>query len=386
MRQPVNALSRSVALALVAAATGLVSPSLAFAQKAAEPQSEYWEMVRLYASGEHAAALAQLGGWTGERVRQRSSELSDAVVSIRKCAACPTRLAYSRFPLKAAILLHADRELQEQFAAPVSEQLTPCGIGAHATIVEHLGAILLLIDPEGDAFLKPVYLAMAHQALWSHCPTESQLWARAGLKWFPRDGPLLLAFGVGIESIAFFTLAPAPRTIDAPSAVLRLRDAAATRLRTQWENARRAFEDTLAAAPDLVEARLRLGRVLWRLGKIDEAEASLDAVLANPAEASLQYLAHLFLGRVLEDRKKWPEAEEHYRTALALQPRSETAAVALSHVRFLEGDTESSQQILRQGLEAARGRSDFDPWVPYIVIQTPDGEKILAGLRQAVRP
>jgi len=343
-------------------------------------------MVRTYASGQHAAALGQLGGWTDDQVRQRSSELSDAVVSIRKCPACPTRLAYSRFPLKAAILLHADRELQEQFAAPVSEQLTPCGIGAHATILEHLSAILLLIDPDADAFLKPVYLAMARQAQWSHCHAQSLLWARAGLKWFPKDGPLLMAVGIATETSAFFTLAPAPRTLTAPSSVQRLRDAAATSLRAQWENARRAFEDTLAAAPDLTEARLRLGRVLWRLGRPDEARICLEAVLATPAEATIQYLAHLFLGRVLEDNKKWPEAEEHYLTALALQPGSETAAVALSHIRFLQGDTEASRRILVEGLDAAKRRNDFDPWVPYLITQTPDGEKILAEFRETVRP
>jgi tetratricopeptide (TPR) repeat protein len=349
-------------------------------------EQEYWAMVRAYASGERAAALATLGGWNEDRVRQRSKELSDVVVGLRKCADCNLRPLYARLPIKAALLLHADREIQEQFGTPVSEQTTPCGTGPHSTIVAHLSDILRLVDPNAGDFLKPFYLAMARQAQWSHCHVESELWARSGLKWYPKDGPLLMAVGIANETRAFFTLAPAPRVLNAPASVARLRDAAATALRAQWEISARAFEDTLAAAPEIPEARLRLGRILWRLGRPDEAQKCFDAFLAVPADASLQYLAHLFLGRVLEDRKKWPEAEEHYRTALALQPRSETAAVALSHIRFLQGDTESSWRILKEGLEMAKARRDFDPWVPYLITQTPDGEKILAELRQAVRP
>lgn len=364
----------------------LLLPTFTAAQNVAAQQREYWEIVRVYASGERAAALALLGGWTEGRIRHHSEELSDVVVSIRKCPACPARLAYSRFPLKAALLLHADREIQEQLGQPKSEQLTPCGIGPHATILEHLAAILLLIDPNAGDFLKPLYVAMAGQAQWSHCSPQSQLWARAGLKWFPKDASLLMALGIATESGAFFTMAPAPRTIDTQPSVARPRDAAAASLRNQWENARHAFEDVIVAAPDLVEARLRLGRVLWRLGKPDAARACFEAVLGSYAEANLQYLAHLFLGRVLEEGRQWPEAEEHYRTALSMQPLSETASVAVSHLRFLRGDPESAREILREGLEAVRRRTEFDPWVPYLITQTPDGEKILAELRQAVRP
>ncbi len=66
--------------------------------------------------------------------------------------------------------------------------------------------------------------------------------------------------------------------------------------------------------------------------------------------------------------------------------RYQTAAVALSQIRFLQGDTESARAVLREGIEAARRRNDFDPWVPFLITQTPDGERILAELRRAVRP
>jgi tetratricopeptide (TPR) repeat protein len=371
-------------LALAGWCLGL--PGVGAAQTVPVLSPEYGEMVRLYATGDSAAALALLGDWTEPRIREHSEGLRDAVVSIRKCPACPTRLAASRFPVRAALLLHADREIEDQFSEPVSEQTSRCGVGPHATIIDHLAAILLLIDPLARDFLEPLYLGIALHAQWSHCLPQSQQWARAGLRLLPRDPALLMALATATESHAFFTLAPAPRTLDLPPSVARLRDASEANLRSQWDNSRRAFEDVLAVSPDHGEARLRLGRVLWRLGRLDAARSSLEAVLSRPADAHLQYLANLFLGRVLEDSRRWPEAEEHYRVAVSMQPLSETAAVALSQIRFLQGDTESARAILREGIEAARRRSDLDPWVPFLITQTPDGERILAALRLSVRP
>ncbi|HRB12586.1 MAG TPA: tetratricopeptide repeat protein, partial [Vicinamibacteria bacterium] len=133
-----------------------------------------------------------------------------------------------------------------------------------------------------------------------------------------------------------------------------------------------------------VEARLRLGRVLWRLGRPEPARAVLEQVLGKHAEAPQQYLAHLFLGRILEDRGELAAAEEHYRVALAMQPLSEIAAVAVSHARLLQGDVEGARDRLRAGLEAVRARRDFDPWMSYLLPQTPGGEAIMAELRESI--
>ena len=343
-------------------------------------------MTRLYAEGDRAAALAGLSEWPEQRIKKHLDALSDSVVSVRKCPSCPTRMAFSRFPIRAALLLHAELEIQQQFAPPLSEQLSQCGMGLHSTAIEHLAAILQLLDPQAGDFLKPFYLALAHQAQWSHCFTQSQLWARAGLKRFPKAELLLMALGVATETGAFFTVAPAPRTLDMPASAARERDTRAVQIRDAWNDARQAFEDALAASPKLHEARLRLGRVLWRLGKPEPARAALEGVLADFADARLQYLAHLFLGRVLEDAGQRADAETHYRAALAMQPRSPVAAVAVSHIRFLQGDPDSAREILRAGMETARRRTALDPWMTHLITQTPDGETIFAELRRGLQP
>ncbi len=378
--------SKALALAAVLLGAGLALPSSVHAQSVPALPEDYVSMVRLYASGEEASALALLGGWSEARIRKHAEELSDAVVSIRKCPACPTRPAFSHFPLRAALLLHVDRELLDQFSPPISEHVAQCGIGDHAKIIDHLTAILLLIDPEAGAFLRPLYLAIAQQAQWSHCFNESQSWARAGLRFLPRDVPLKMALAVASETGAFFVLPPAPGSVDLPPSAARRRDAEAARIRGLWEAARQAFEDVLALSPDHAEARLRLGRVLWRLQRADEARACFERILSKAGEGPVQYLAHLFLGRVLEGRGDLSGAEEQYRVALSIEPDSGPAAVALSQVRFLQGDPESAREILATGLDAARRRRSFDPWVPYLIVQTPVGEQILAGLRQGLRP
>ena len=362
----------------------LAHPAAAAAQSAPVISPEYADMVKAYAAGDHVAALAMLRAWPEGRVRQHNEGLKDAVVSIRKCPGCPTRLAFTKFPVRAALLLHADLETQQQLNPPESEQIPVCGSGPQAIAVEHLASILLLIDPDAGAFVKRAFLGMSGQAMWSHGFGEAAGWARSGLRHFPKDPSLLLADGVAHEARSFFTMAPAPPVMGLTPASIRKRDALKAELVDLREKARQSFEEALQADPNLVEARLRLGRVLWRLGRPVPARAALEEVLARPAEAPQQYLSHLFLGRILEEREEIAAAEEHYRVALAMQPLSEIAAVAVSHARFLQGDVEGARTQLKAGLEAAMARRDFDPWMMYLLPQTPGGEAIMDELRQSI--
>lgn len=255
-------------------------------------------------------------------------------------------------------------------------------MGRQAAVVDHLAALLILVDPDAGSFLRRFYLAMSRQAQWSHCFVESRTWARSGLRHYPRDVPLLLAAGIADESGAFFTLNPAPASPGLTPMGIRKRDALIRERLELLESARRSFAEALAVDPDSAEAGLRLGRVLWRLGRPDAAQPALEGALRHATDDPLWYLGHLFLGRVLEDRERWVEAESHYRSALGLWPRSEVAAVALSHVRFLQGDTDSAREILGAGLDAVAARTGFDPWISYLVIQAPEGETLLGELRR----
>src|SRR6185436_9935394 len=103
---------RGAAASLVLTAT---LGARAFAQPVEALPADYKEMVARYVSGDRPSALALLAAWDGARLERATKEMHAAVIALRKCAGCPERAAFARFPLRAAILLHADREIQEQF-------------------------------------------------------------------------------------------------------------------------------------------------------------------------------------------------------------------------------------------------------------------------------
>ena len=340
------------------------------------PSSEYAKLVERYQAGDEAGALAALAAWNEARLECEWKALQDAAKKAAKCGSCPERLVFERFSLRAAMLLHGDREADDKLHPPVSEQAPPsCGLGLHAQMVERLADLLPLVDRDPSDFLRRYYVAVARRAHWSHCLSTAEFWARAGLKRYPNDGPLLLTLGIAEENDAFHERAPTSKS-----------QGLSGKQRALWEDAQRTFEATSAAEPDLQEARLRLGRVLWRLGKIEAARACFEAVLSNDvSEGSLAYLAHLFQGRLDQDEGRLGDAEKHYAAAVALRSGSEPAAVALSHVRLLLGDPDAARDVLNRFLVYGHRRREIDPYVGYLMAYTGMGERMLQQLRAEAR-
>lgn len=386
MPVPSSKICGSALLALTAA---LLVPAVASAAQCppvrVPPSAEYLKLVTRYASNEHAEAVLALKGWSGERLRCDLDNLHAAAVAVSRCRGkCEDRVVFERFQVRAALLLHAEREIMEQFAVPVTEQSVTCSSGPQAQTVERLATILLLVDPEAKAFLSRFYVAMTRRAQWSHCIPEAEQWARTGLKRFPKDGPLLMTLGIVLETTAFLTLVPAPRAATLGPQAVRQFEAQTAKLGALWERVRRTFEEALAADRNLHEARLRLGRVLWRLDRPEPARAAFEEVISKSDDNVVLYLAHLFLGRIYEDQNRLAEAEKEYQAALALRPFSEAAAVAISHARLMMGDTAGAREAMDQGLEQVRLRVGADPYKNYPMSHTREGQTDLDALRKAL--
>jgi hypothetical protein len=348
------------------------------------PSPEYLNLVTRYASGEHTAAVLALGGFSDDRLRCDLENLQAAAVSASRCRDCEDRRVFERFPIRAALLLHADREIMEQFPSPVSEQAVTCGAGRQAQMVEHFAAMLMLIDPEAKVFLSRFYTAMVRRAHWSHCLPQAEQWASTGLKRLPRDGSLLMTLGIVLDTTAFLTLVPAPRSAILSSQAIRQLENQTTKLAALWERVRRTYAEALAADASLHEARLRLGRVLWRLNRTEPSRVCFEEVLEGSDDPVLLYLAHLFLGRIHEDQDHLPEAEKEYQAALDIRPLSEAAAVALSQVRLLLGDSEGAREALDSGLERVRLRVEGDPFKRYPMTHAREGQTGLDELRKTL--
>jgi tetratricopeptide (TPR) repeat protein len=332
--------------------------------EAADP-SAYRDAIERYRRGDRYVAGET--AWT--------AHVSDEIGQLK-------RLPGESFPYEAAAMLHTDRDILERDAAVPAEEVAP-------DTAPHLDAarqILALIrdDERRRAFERPWFLAVTlhlyRRGQWS----LALRYVDAALRRYEDDPLLLLERGSLLESqIALdLPLALADRLAMTPSrgagvlsrqAVLqaRLRDAAAT------------YRRALRVMPDLVEARVRLGRVLYQRGEPGPAAEELAAATVHPqADPAMRYLASLFLGAAREAQKRPREAVEAYRAAVALDADSTVAAVALSHALHDAGDRGASQDVLRAALSGARRRREWDAWWNYRWGRSHESDARLEALRE----
>jgi tetratricopeptide (TPR) repeat protein len=332
--------------------------------EAASASGVYQDAVERYRRGDRYVAGET--GWT-ERV-------SDEIALLK-------RLRPEGFPYEAAAMLHTDRDIYERDAAEQAEEVAP-------DTAPHLDAarqILGLIrdDDRRRAFERPWFLAVTlhlyRRGQWSLALS----YVDAGLRRYEDDPLLLLARGSLIESQTALDLPSALAEVFATPTrqaggfsrraeiMARLRDAEAT------------YRRVLRGTPELVEARVRLGRVLHQRGEPSQAAPELAAAAADPqADQPTRYLAFLFLGAAREAEKRPREAVEAYREAIALDPESTVTAVALSHALHQAGERGAAQEVLRSALSGARRRRDWDAWWKYRWGRSHEAEARLEALRE----
>src|SRR5207247_6947749 len=100
----------------------------------------------------------------------------------------------------------------------------------------------------------------------------------------------------------------------------------------EWRQAETFYQRALAAKPDMVEARLRHGRVLSLLGKHDEGAAELERALAVIDEPRLRFYGQLFLGGAEEGRGRFGPAHDAYLDAEQLFPAAQSPRIALARL------------------------------------------------------
>jgi tetratricopeptide (TPR) repeat protein len=136
------------------------------------------------------------------------------------------------------------------------------------------------------------------------------------------------------------------------------------------QEAEYALRRALKLDPSLVEARVRLGRVLFMLDRNQEARQELEqARQAARAQKHLfaSYLSALFLGELAEHEDDLAGAIPFYREAVATYPRAHTAAVALGQALVRSGLSGAGWPAARSmfGDEGRGGTAVLDPWSVY---------------------
>ena len=117
--------------------------------------ASYRELVLRYAKGERAAAVAELGAWSEKDLARELGRLRSWERRARQCQACEEKYTYPRFPLRAAVLLHTDREeLERRSRSPVDEATPRCGIGPQGVIAKEIAPA---IDPVMEFAMRDLF-------------------------------------------------------------------------------------------------------------------------------------------------------------------------------------------------------------------------------------
>ncbi|HEV7499999.1 MAG TPA: tetratricopeptide repeat protein [Vicinamibacteria bacterium] len=346
--------------------------------------SPYALLVR-YHRGERLEATSALLQWSDHDLEAMFAMVEALVLKAEDCVTCPNLLGdlapRDRVPnealelplaaaVRAAIMLHAEADgAQRAGAGPVGvEQQRACP-GRLANWAGRY-AVLLARSPATRDFSRRFFVAMTQGCQWDACFDEAESWARRGLKQFPDDAQLLLDLGSVIEEKATVgaSLAGAAHEGDAAG------------LQDEFRKAQRELTQAVSRDPNLVLAKVRLGRVLWRLGQTALAQKTLQEAITSARSPRPAYLAHLFLGQVYEDAHRLDQAAAEYRRALEIDPRAQAAAVALSHALLLAGDVEGSRRVLAGGLASAPRRSTPDVYWDYLVANAVDHAELFEAL------
>jgi tetratricopeptide (TPR) repeat protein len=362
--------SRSAGAALL---LGLAFAGVATAQPGALSPA-YAAAVERYASGERDAAVAAAAAMSQRELRESVEALRTLGKRARACAACADSVAWRQALVPAALMLHTDASILRR---PDEEP-----VRLHESLALEL-VHALTDDPEWRGFARRWYRVMAELALGDTRWSDALTWAARGLDAFPRTAELLLVKGAIEEGLSGELASPSPGDVFDPSTRQTQLDLDRGReARQRLERARRLLRDAIAVDPSLPEARLRLGRVAWRLGDADESRAAFEAVLAQTRSRDTAFLAYLFRGRLDEDAGHLEDAVRSYESALALDARSQSARLALSHVRLRLGDPAAARREVDAALAPAPRLVNLDlfwvyPWGPAVGV-----EERLAALRQ----
>ena len=170
------------------------------------------------------------------------------------------------------------------------------------------------------------------------------------------------------------------------SSLIRTPDAPAIRLgippeEVTNEEAERLFRRVLRADPSVVEARVRLGRLLNLRKHHDEAASELATALAANPTGSVLFYAHLFAGRAAQALGKITDAAEHYKAADLAVPGAQSAHLARSQAALLEADVPAALESI-QGMD--KSSTARDPWWWYHLAAGRDANDLLRDMWKSV--
>lgn len=345
----------------------------------ATPGSPYLDAVHLSGPGREAAAVAALSALGLDDPDQVLDELDRRVcVSLGARSCGPVDLALAGREVQARV--HETwRLLYPRALALHIEALGACDpLGDQSPIERHrvivLGMIGRIERLAGEPWMPASFARLAplgrHLLVWVLQYFRREASLALTLDWFDKarvhDSELGLAHGALDELRTMpdaVALSPRLRTSNTPlprETVLVQEEA------RRLNVAVRTYEALLTADPDVLEAHLRVARLLLRLGRHDDAEPHLRRVADLGPDARQTYLSHLFMADVRERRGDRPGAIQAYVAARSAWPTAQSPAIALARLHVLDRDGAGARAALAT-VHAERNPDErTDPWIGYM--------------------
>jgi VWFA-related protein len=342
-------------------------------------------------SFDEARRLRALAAAVGDRCARDPAlaRAADARGNARRCA---NRL------LKRGAMLHTDAAIQLGDAAAEPGPDDPSRVRFRFRDGRQLGrednagqwelvrALLANVapDPTRDETVRLWYLAVSafEQSLERH-----NRHADLGARMFPDDAAMRFFAGCLHETFASTRIQGLVRSMRLPSSVAHGVGSEAAELVKAEQHFRRAVEGD----PSHTEARIRLGRVLHRRGRNEEAARELERAAAALSgsrsmaadEGLLAYYAEMFLGAASESLGRPEAARAAYARAAVLYPGAPSPFLALSRLALSRSDRAGALEAVREALRAD-GPDRDDPLWRYHSVQGRAADAWFARLRQSL--
>ena len=264
------------------------------AQSADRLVQAFTDAIRAYQRGNVESATGALTGWSPRDLQR----VDQAVIASRDR---PLISAGAMVHTELALLGTLDRR--------------------EATVTMHLGlaeSLVQALPPAQSAEFRRHWYTLAASLLFANTsPEGARPFVGRGLRQFPNDAALHRMAGIIEETLAHFE----DPECTGPGCDAR---GPRSRARPMLTRAESEYRRALELDAQLVDARLRLGRVLFLANQLPRARDELSAAARQADDAQTGYLAHLFLGGLADHEGDFAIAAREYETALRLAPEHPT--------------------------------------------------------------
>jgi tetratricopeptide (TPR) repeat protein len=417
--QPISAQVRTI-LAITLAAT---SALLAAQGPRSAQLSELLSLVHHHAPGRDDEAVARLALWPRRDVETASNDLRRFVKAVHPASPTTWRLmaleqlgvtspeTLDAFLVRTA-MLHSDvaifrrngdgysLPLDHAMEHPLSVDGRPVGTTTGTFHWEAARRVLDLVQPSAAANADVLLWYQTTTAIlesWNdYYELEPHLIRARGR--FSRDAVLLMYDGTVHENFAEPRIQNIRRQDETGGASGQMPVPGIGRVPTgppqkkswfaspeiEWRTAQTLYEQSLKMDPHLVEARIRLARVLALQDQHDAAVTHLTHVLSGSVlvPKRLRYVACLLLGREQWTLGRRAEAEGAYREAAALYPGAQSPQFGLSQVAHDRGDRQGALTHLAILERPPMSDDRDDPWWTYSRVHVPDTIELMTTLMQ----